>query len=999
MAIISANATKYLYSAQQKVREYWNKPYVVGSWEVWCRGGAPVDSSAQLDTIKELAGNALENSKNLNIVSPAPIQNPQPAPLEESAEMKKLKTQTDGHLDQLCKHLTHFAAVYLMREWAGIKEGSAANLLQLAHEASITKDETVWQLFNKKYPLTTWQQFKAGLMYILFFKTSLLSNSIQAYVKTIVNDIRSELTSPKAEKRGNFIKKSLFQARDFLESYNSTTRQYANATVHVKGGLDGYRKRANQEFYNNNMVNLCDDFSKVLIDKHKPKIQILPKIPKFFKVEYIANRVIRYLVKSFILPSVLKTGIEETEEKTSHEYVPFKLAMTEFFRAQFIKLGTMPPSSGPKTTSQTPIAIPGAENLPAVVKQLLTALHLEPFENDNLQLKKKCEEIGVSPNFVDKRVQDGIQAGIELGFNQLFAHLNNPETAEQLLSSLVEAASKPFSGEQPKEDQDLNDDYKTKYALMESTAKRELKQLVRPVLTKFLHGPRPDITAKNEMSTFTNLKKEVDVALYQLSDLCSRMEAKLSAGLTDSMQPEITAFAKIMKEFSDKELDLLLKGNLDTPGKNALQRTLNPIYSQAKTLMTQILTLQQDEKKAVIARKTVQFLNDFHAKIRESLQPKNLENDVFLRSFHPQLSQIVEELKPLDNEKLVIPDLENYIANITPLVVDIGTEMQRLEAIKQLATEGAKLAAYHKGSTFLPGFTLRKGTHQIDTLLESLPQEENDLIREIIVATEKKKMLHLPANRDRLEKALQTAYRKHEALLGDHRKKLQEISEGASKWIGEEQQVSTSVKNELFAKVDVELKKLALYLEATRKEANQLQVNSPLRFGPNAYTYIGAAIGTIAGSFAPIYFGPTIAAGLGALSYFGSQNLVRRGVKKEERNQAVVETAVATALSGLGAYLLPSLPIDVPIPFLSSVSATAVALGGKYGWDIGKYGAEKMTDDIQEVAVDEAMKMFENAYKFVLSKHIYHGAATRLMREVAGPPAPTIMEQIKNNLS
>jgi hypothetical protein len=90
----------------------------------------------------------------------------------------------------------------------------------------------------------------------------------------------------------------------------------------------------------------------------------------------------------------------------------------------------------------------------------------------------------------------------------------------------------------------------------------------------------------------------------------------------------------------------------------------------------------------------------------------------------------------------------------------------------------------------------------------------------------------------------------------------------------------------------------------------------------------------------------------------------------------------------------------VPIPYVGAVALpiTATVLGAKYGWQIGQYIPEKMVDDGQEAAVDEAMKIFKNAYKFVLDKHIYHGAATRLMREVAGPAKPTILQQIKETI-
>lgn len=903
-----------------------------------------------------------------------------------------------------------------MRTATGTEEPSAANLLQLAHDAYHSRNDTVWQLFNKKYPnLTAWQQFKAGLMYVLFYRTSLLSNTIKAYVKTIIKDVHEELTAKDSKTRNRFIIKFIDHSNNFLESYNSATKAYGRAEVHLEGGLDGYRKRANQAFYKD-LTQLCSDFSKALIDKHDPEVQILPSIPKVLKIGYLGNRLIRYLVKSFVLPAALKTGLEEAEKTTSHQYVPFKLAMTQFFREQFDKLGKMSVSTEPKAPSKPPIELPGTEQLPAVIKNLMIALQLEPFDN-KIEIKNKFDKIEQSQNFFDTKVQDGIETGIKVGFNYLFNFLNNPETAEQLLSSLVQSASKPFSGEQPRNPNELNETYEKEYALMESTASKAFEQLVRPVIKDFLHGPQHDITQKNETNTFVNLKNEANASLFQLSDLCERMQLKLNGHLAESMQPEIAAFALTMKKFSEEEVLHFEKGNLDAPGKNALQRAMNPIYSRAQSLLRKLLYLQEYENQAIELNKTLDLLNAYHHCLNELLHSENLKKDAFLSSLPEQLEKIRAKLEPIRKDEVkkdnppTVSYLKRCVDDLKKIINDdIYKEnqcLQTLEILSPTAPDRKKkglleqLADFYRGSANPYGFAFRTCLEEIQTHLKRLPTDEHDLILQIL--TSKPHNIHLPENWKRLSDALQCSHDKHGGMIETHRRRLQKIGSDASKWIEVKQKLCTNLKDEAFENAEAELKQITIDLKATRSQADQLTVNSPVRFGPNSYKYIGAAVGGlsgIAGSFMSPFYGPVISASAGALSYFGLENVVKHGLKKEERRDAALRTLGASTIRAFGAYFLPTLATEVPIPYLGSATLplTAAALGAKYGWQIGQYGAEKMIDDSKEVAVDEAMKIFKNAYKFVLSNHIYHGAATRLMREVAGPAKPTILQQIRETI-
>ncbi len=184
----------------------------------------------------------------------------------------------------LLKKSTAYTVLMKMCDRCGIQEKDNQALINLTKKVAGKDSPSVWKLFTERYTnLTLFQKFSAGLFYWVYYKTSILSNSIEAIMNACFK-MTEDLTSENSSTRTVFFSEVLKNANQFLIEDIRATKDFAYEKVH--GDLEECRNRAIEEHIGFSLKAICKAVSEKMVSRDFRVPFSSPLCKKFHFLEF-----------------------------------------------------------------------------------------------------------------------------------------------------------------------------------------------------------------------------------------------------------------------------------------------------------------------------------------------------------------------------------------------------------------------------------------------------------------------------------------------------------------------------------------------------------------------------------------------------------------------------------------------------------------------------------------------------------------------------------------
>jgi hypothetical protein len=930
--------------------------------------------------------------------------------LQNREEARDWKQEIIIRKDSLSKKVTIFTTLLQMRDRCGCGKDEKNNLglMELVKKATENKDNppSVWELFTSRYEheLTLPQKFVAGWFYAFFYLTSLLGNTVEAYLGKFIEDISNDLTKESSETRTSVFRTLIENANQFLEEDNLATEHFANGKEH--GSLKEYRNRAIERVYGFSLPDLCKAFSEHRVDKDSPTVpflrsfQEIPVLGWPFQIfEWIVNRfLIQSSMKTSILPQALEGLVNKGLEATRQENLPFSISMTQFLTKRLEQLFTKIKTGMDSSPSKD--KFPGTEMLPTTIKNLTLTLALQGATTP-LELRNKFEQIKKNKSWnLDKTIADKIELAIVEAANKLFGYLHETVESGELFANLLELAEEPFFGKE-KNPSLLLAEYKEEESKLRRTAKSVFEELIRKTFAERFYRKDTESSQKIAADLFDSQKIVINKTISSLKDVCDRMKDKIAQSqqepkLENNVQTDITSLLQILHVLSSrKELQEELT-NINEVDRNAIWRTLNPFIERTAKIQERILRLQELQDHYPSHHFVVHHLNvmnNLFKSIRDQFhtQPRHLQNSLIqpLGRTADEISKCLGAKAPLQIK------LQGMIGEISRLTENIVKEQQIIDAIHALypprynADDGEpeglldQLLNYERGVQ-PSGFKPKACLDEIKKYLAHFPPEEKHEL-EILIGNGSNLKMHWAA----LAEVLQKIYTKHMQIKYQDENLLDARLDADRDWIQEKVVKYTIVKEDDHSKMRSEMNAISMEVESLIKDSEYLMLNLPAALSPRV-KQIANMLFPVAGALLPLtagtYAGGWVASSVGSFAggLFGkwwngdsSLNKKTAAINQEPKDTVTVSVTkkiFITSLAGFVSYFLPA----------GWSRAGAAATAGYAGWNTVTT-AQSIAEDR---TYNQVMEIFNNAYDLMLNERIYKAATTRTL--LAMTPASKI---------
>lgn len=934
-------------------------------------------------------------------------------PLNEQIDAIDWKAKTDEHCEGLCKESSALTALVEMRKMAGITEKHNVELRRMAGMAAKPEEtRSLWKIFAEHYNLSLWQKLCAGFAYWFYYKTSLITNTVNAYIEAFITTLQEDLTAP--DNRLKFIRSLLAQTNEFLVEDRRATEAFAHSKTPGEGDLEKFRTRAIQSYYGGDLKKLCQAFSKRRVEEDAPTVrffrdfQKIPGLGSIFRLlEWAINRfVIQKIMKSLILPSALQSAIENGVEATEPDNIAFSLAVTRFINSQLERLRikledkTSPPSQ--------PQVLPGTELLPTVINHLMLVLDLEPLKTQP-ELKRKLKEIEETPGFVDKMVEDALQAGIITGGHYLLEYIDQSANSSELFANILELSRAPFSS-QYKDQAMLMAEFEVEQGKLKRTARQVAETIIHQEVTKLVGGTPPGETLENTKKVFASGQMILTRTLEELHKQCAEMEKNIEKegqNLTNgnTIKNEIAASLQLLQVLATRP-ELQDEVNpLPNAEKHMIWRSFNPLLEKASQIQDDILTLQQHQDDYSNHKAVSAHLQTIHRHITFLFNQLTAQPHHFSNQLNQTLKELVNQIgHSLRDGAPVVGILKKRIPQISTLSTSIANEQQILNALFALCpfSENStapkpeqkgflqQLLDYEAG-VHPPGFQPRACREEIKKQLAfftNTAQKEGEELRTLLDSSGS-----LSEKQGALTALLQRIWERHTALRMRDVDELKMLLETTGAWAEDKAQKFSQIKDEDHAEMQELVKTIAADAALLYRNANQTQLHLPFSLTAGEVplmpiqkkTLMGGVLGAAAGGG----FVKGLGAGLGIVGAFlGGETGGQIGNKIGETLGAGISTAGFMGMPN-AVGLLAKNPAAVATTAASFVAGAALsffapglstAIGvGSMAWTGFRW--QQITHTYaQEKVLPRVTNAFDRAVDLIFSSRIYDAMATRTLK-------------------
>lgn len=895
------------------------------------------------------------------------------------------KDQISLRKEDLKNQLSIFTALVQMRKRCGFPEDNL-QIMALVKQAA-NGSNTVWELFIKhcQDKLTFFGKLKAAWYYWIYYQTSLIHNTIEAYLGSFIDRVTENLTKKSDETRTKIFRSLITNANQFLLEDLRATKDFAYEKKH--GDLEKLRNQAIERHYGFHLKRLCEAFSEVWTDKLSPKVSFfkdLKEIPLiglvFEAFEYLLNRLIieRVMIHS-VLPLSLESAIKKGLEATQPEKLPFAISLTQFFTSQFEKLRTIVENErfSPSNNAENP---PGTENLGSTVKLLLNALELEgdstQGDSTPLELRKKLAKIEadkkgllslVSPDIASRIEQEIIASG-----NLLFWYLHKTAESGELFARLLELSLAPFSSK-AKDEASLRAEFEEERLKFERTGEAVFKKLVRKNISKLFTASPTEPTKLAAKQYHDAQKIVVGDLVEKICDLSTQMHEKIEQSQEtpteeNSVKNDIATLFQISQVLGSRKE---LQEEVDDLGfitRKEIRRSLNPILKSLEKIQARMLNLQEAQDHYPAHASVALNLNEIQTRLTIIQQQSHTQQRNHPNPLIQPLEERIEEIsKCLGAQAPLVLKLKRFIAEILKLSTTIAEEQQAVDAIHALYPpqyeEGHdepqglldQLLNYERG-VYPRGFKPRACLEEIDKYLVHLPDEEQRELKTLIG-----KGFNLSANWENLKQALQRIYTGHIFKKTRDQAQLTQNLDTARAWLQNKILNYNFVKEEDHKKMRFEMKAITNEIQTLRKKSQKFQSDLTVPISDR----IWKAASVIIPVAVTAWRGPV----LGAVAAFGGGTSLKF-MQGGESNWS--EIGLKTALAGLSAGLS-----WWKAPFVgAAMDAVTTATYALAGWTT----LEAIQTPLKNKSFNEVWKILSKGYKFSLKPRIYKAATTRALQ-------------------
>ena len=636
-----------------------------------------------------------------------------------TAEAKALQTPeqleqiTNKNLQILTEKISAFSTLYGLHSYiCQIQEPNYYDsLLSLAAQASKPtsngKKPSLWKLFYKKYKnqLSYPQIIKAALFYFLCNYIPIIPNTVDAYMKNFLFQLRLKLKKDSSS-RNEFIQKTVINNTKLLSVSNAATKKFAKeepcpgpSGQPMQGlFLIDYQEEALKQLLGIPEEELSSQFMNALVDQYPTHI------PFKFGGK-ILNWMIPRILKKWILPKVSVLISEKETKEWANFKTPFLLAITKNLIEQMEKLQEkLDPNKKDNPTnlstqpSSEPLNFIGNVHLSGLITNLLEAIHLSGPANTIPSIKeiqarvKKQNEEKLDPD--DAKIKAGIEEGFLEGAHLLLNHLADPNNTEDMFATLIESFNDSFSREIPKTDKEIGDEI-TKYEASKQELKEMSSEIFKTIIESSVNKAAGDIPPEETEAVTKNVfikRKEDGISSFaKLEQTIDQITTKISASQSgwskeNSIQTDLVQMADTTEIFKDlQKIDKDMK-ELSNADKESIQRVLIPICENAKTITDQIDILQDlDLKYALNSRNAIalQEINSHSIQILTLLTKDNsyTRNQQIITLIHSIRTRLTNLQKDNNLSQTTIDELFSRFADISELANHLT---QNQDAIKNL---------------------------------------------------------------------------------------------------------------------------------------------------------------------------------------------------------------------------------------------------------------------------------------------------------------------------
>lgn len=958
------------------------------------------DALAQRPRVSQTATNAIEQMPQ-NINDPDITRVPT---LRRRIETVDWKGQIKVNQARLTKKLTAFTILLRMRDRSGVEDVDnlkLMNIVKLHTEGASPK--SLWTLFTTHYELSLFQTFVGLWVYWFYYMTSIVTNTIDAYLGSFIDDLTEEFTKEHSNARNVVIQKAIVNLNQFLVGDIQSSKAFSQSEDH--GDLNDYQNKAIERHYGFSIEELCRTFSEKRVED-SPRVrffkdfQEIPILGLFFLgFEKLVNRfIIRNLMRSWILPGVMETAVNKGLEATQPHNIPFSLSMTRFVTSQleqlYLSLQEEQSEGGSK-----PKHLSGTEQLPTLIKNLKTVLALEPH-NTSIELKNKLTELenanetsGYNPlHIINKNVDNQVAEGIEQGINDagqaLFHYINKTAKSGELWARMLELSCEPFSGE-TSNPRDLQAEYAEEQTKLERTAKVVFKELVRQSVAKIFksQGSKP-----LAIDSFRKQKTVSSKIVKELNRVCSAMSRKIDAAAQgpsseNNVQLEIVEFLQIIEVFA-KRTEFQEKTNgINGVHQNEIWRTFNPIFNQARRLqekLTNLQTYQHYHPSHTAVEKNLREIQNRLQAIQEQFhsQPRHLQNPLM-----QSLNKCIEEVTVLLGANAPISNyLQNLSNNLANLIQETSAKQQTLDALEAIYKGPAQalrprhvmelgivdqIIAFEQGNP-PANFRLSHCIQQLRANIAHLPSSpEREQIQQLIGNGR-----NLSPKVPELTRLIRGIYR---AAYLRQRQEMIALNTSIGDAVRKIRHKAASyheLKNQDYASLKSEMSQITKDLKSMTTLVKNAEAHFSSSSGwPKLIGFGATALGA--------YVGPGVGAITGLISGIFTDAFSINDEKESDETGESTPSKIMHVLSPIGVtgFAASQWLSTAPIArFLPSWAGLATALGGyRTGWA----GPTAVRSHTEEKVFNQVWDIYSSAYKLGLHPRIWKAVATRTMKTMA----------------
>lgn len=905
--------------------------------------------------------------------------------LQDRVDSTQWHAQIKLHQEDLKNKLSIFIILLQMRDRCGIPEDNL-KIMALVKQATATdssKPLSVWELFTSNYKLTFFQWLKAAWAYWFYYQTSLITNTIDAYLVKFIENITNDLTKDSNDTRTKVFRTLIENTNQFLLEDIRATKNFAFEKE--SGDIGQCRNRAIEKHYGFSLPALCQAFSEAWVDKISPRVRFfkdfqkipLLKIP-FQAFEWLVNKFIiqRTMIHS-ILPLSLESVVGKGLEATQPDKLPFAISITKFFTQQLEKLRSIveddrfSPSNEGKNS-------PGTEMLSSTIKLLLQALELEG-DFTPLELRKKIAQMERGKKGpLGPRIADKIEQGIIDASDLLFWYLNETTQSGKLLAQFLELSLAPFSSE-ARDEASLRAEFEEEKLKFERTGESVFKELVKKRISKKFNESDAELIRSTAKQKFDAQKIIAQDLVEKISNLSAQMDQKIQdarerATKENNIQEDIASFFEIMQVLtSRKEFQEEMK-DLDSINRDEIQRSLNPLLESIKKIQERMLKLQEAQDHYPTHSTVAQSLSELQTVLA------TLRDQFHDQTRHPQhplvqsLEQIAKEIeKGLGTNAPLVHRLKLSVAEISELAASITKEQKAIDAIHALypprnegennVPEGllGQLLNYQRGEHqrgFKPSVCLSEIAKR---LIDLAPNEKREL--EVLIGNGS----NLNAKQAELGQLLQRIYGRHSLQKIRDQAQLDQALDSTRTWAQEKSSSYNYVKGKDYQKMQSEMSAISTEAQTLQRKAQKIKSNLTLPISAS----IWKKLSVVAPAAAAFWGGPVwgALAGIGG----GAWHKYMRGGDNSWFGTSLKLGGVAIGCLGIGLA-----------PLGAAMSTVTTATGGLFGWTVCEGGISWVKDN----TFDQVWNIFKRGYDFSLKPRIYKAAATRSLQamvEASGP--------------